>query len=533
MISHSTGTATGRSVADVTEKRAAMQSVEELVDDLALGNVPKRRIGVVDLGSNSGRLVVYDQYPPNRLDIVEDARVPLRLANDLLEDGSLDDEALKRIIDALRAFHGIAIGAGAERTIVVGTAAMRDAANGDELRARVQHEVGVDVEIIDGLAEARYSFLGAIHGLPVWNGFVLDIGGGSLELTHFRNRLGVSSWMLPLGALRLTQQFLSSDPPTSKEIRRLRQFISKRLAEEGVPKADKSDLLIGTGGTVRNIAKITRKQRPTPIQRLHGYTVPFSRVKRIASSLAALDIERRASVPGLNSDRADSIVGGVIAVQVVMETLGIEEIVVSGEGLREGIAFSLISATAPDPAVVKHASVAALASRFRAWDAGRAHQRVSAAQQLVAVLAPELPDAFQTALSQAAFLLDIGRSVDYYNRLSHSAAIVLLADLDGFTHREIALLAAVIREADKRQSDFGPYAPLLSNDDGPAIVRCGAILALADEIERRVPGEEPIELRIEADSESVRLNVPAFSGYEREKLVDRFGRAFGQALVFA
>jgi exopolyphosphatase/guanosine-5'-triphosphate,3'-diphosphate pyrophosphatase len=410
---------------------------------------------------------------------------------------------------------------------------MRDATNSDDLRARVQQEIGVNIEIIDGLAEARFSFLGAIHGLPVWDGFVLDIGGGSLELTHFRDRLGVSSWMLPLGALRLAKQFLPSDPPSGKEIRRLKQFVARRLSEEGVPKAGKNELLVGTGGTIRNIAKINRKQRPSPIQRLHGYTVPFSRVKRIASSLASLDVERRASVPGLNSDRADSIVGGVIAVQVVMEALGLEEICVSGEGLREGIAYDIVSPTASDPAIVKQASIAALASRFRAWDAARAHQRVEAARQLAGALAPELPEEFQTALSNAAFLLDIGRSIDYYNRLNHTAAVVLLADLDGFTHREIALLAAIIREADKRQADFGAYAPLLTNDDGPAIARAGAILALADEIERRFPGEAPIDLQIDVDEERVRLNAPAFSDYERGKLSDRFERAFGQVLIFS
>src|SRR6185312_2443685 len=231
---------------------------------------PARRIGVVDLGSNSGRLVVYDQYASSRLDIVEDARVPLRLASDLQSDGALSESAMERAVDALHEFHAIAVGAGAERTIVVGTAAMRDATNSDELRRRIQREVGV--EIIDGLAEARFSFLGAIHGLPVWNGYVLDIGGGSLELTHFRDRRGVASGMLPLGALRLSQEFLLSDPPTAKEIRHLKQFIVSRLHDEGVPKAEEGDILVGTGGTIRNVAKINRKQRPSPIQRLHGYS---------------------------------------------------------------------------------------------------------------------------------------------------------------------------------------------------------------------------------------------------------------------
>ncbi len=153
---------------------------------------PRERIGVVDLGSNSGRLVVYDQYGSGYLSIVEDGRVPLRLVNDLDEDGNLGSEAIERIIDALREFTSLAQGAGAERVIVVGTAAMREATNGDQFLQSIRDTAGTEIEILDGLAEALYSFLGAIYGLPVWNGYVLDIGGGSLELTRFKERRAVA-----------------------------------------------------------------------------------------------------------------------------------------------------------------------------------------------------------------------------------------------------------------------------------------------------------------------------------------------------
>ena len=510
-----------------------MQPVEYLVDELAEADtIPKRRIGVVDLGSNSGRLVVYDQFPSGRLCIVEDARVPLRLASDIHTDGALGEAAMARTIDALREFHSIALGAGAERTVVVGTSSMREATNGDALRQRIREEVGVEVEIIDGLSEAHFSFLGAIHGLPVWNGFVLDIGGGSLELTRFRDRAGVASWMLPLGALRLTQEFILSDPADSKDVRHLKQFIAHRLREEGIPKADEYDVLVGTGGTIRNVAKINRKQRPSPIQRLHGYSVPYERVRRIASALSAADIDQRSAVPGLNSDRADSIVGGVIAVQVVMETLGVNELMVSGEGLREGIAFSLNSFEAPKPEAVKQASIAGLAYRFRAWEPGRARQRMAAARQIATMIDSDSPPEFHEILVQAAFVLDVGRSVDYYDRLNHTATIVLIADLDGFTHREIALLCAIIREADKRQSNFSQYDPLVTVDDIGPITRCGVILAIADEIERRYPGDAEIQLKLESDQDKVTMTIPPFSAYEIAKLGDRFRRAFGRELIF-
>jgi exopolyphosphatase/guanosine-5'-triphosphate,3'-diphosphate pyrophosphatase len=493
---------------------------------------PTGRIGVVDLGSNSGRLVVYDQYGSGYLNIVEDARVPLRLTKELQDDGSLGENALDRTIVALREFHSIAQGAGADRVIVVGTAAMREATNGDAFLQSVQEAAGIDIEILDGSSEALYSFLGAIYGLPVWNGFVLDIGGGSLEITRFRERRYVDSWTLPLGALRTSTEFIKSDPPTGKELRNLKRHIVQTLVDQNLPPADESDMLVGTGGTIRNVAKIDRKQRHSPIQRLHGYVLPFQRVRRIASSLASADVTRRADMPGLNSDRADSIVGGAIAVQVVMDSLGMTELLVSGKGLREGIAFALSGSQPPDPQIVKQVSIAALARRFGSWEVERAEQRVAAVAQLIEMLAADAGPSVRQVAEFAAYLLDIGRSVDYYDRLSHTATIVQVADLDGFTHREIALLTAIIREADRSQSDLKQYEPLLTANDADTVAQCGVILLVADEIERRYPRNTDIKLKIDSRPDSITITIPPFSEYGVAKLEERFQRVFGRELVF-
>ncbi|MGA7672309.1 MAG: Ppx/GppA phosphatase family protein [Nitrolancea sp.] len=493
---------------------------------------PTGRVAVVDLGSNSGRLVVFDQYGSGYLSIVEDARVPLRLASDLQRDGRLSDEAMVRTIDALHEFHSIARGAGADRIIVVGTASMREASNGDAFLHSIQEAAGLPVEILDGDSEARYSFMGAIHGLPVWNGYVLDIGGGSLEITQFRDRRDVASWTLPLGALRTTTEFIKSDPPASKEIRNLKKYVTRMLMDVGITPAESEDVLVGTGGTIRNLAKIDRKSRRHLIDRLHGYHLPFSRVRRITSVLSSSDLSRRANMSGLNSDRADSIVGGAIAAQAVMEAIGADDLLVSGKGLREGIAFGLADSHVPDPEYVKRTSIAALARRFGSWEAERAEQRIAALTQLISVLEIDAQPEFCAMSVFAACLLDIGRSVDYYDRLSHSATIVQVADLDGFTHREIALLAAIIREADRRQSDLSQYMPLLTDADADSVARFGMVLLIADEIERRYPRNTEIKLKIECEPESVTITIPPFSEYGVAKLGERFHRVFGRELVF-
>ncbi len=486
----------------------------------------------MDLGSNSGRLVVFDQYGTGYLNIVEDARVPLRLASDLQRDGRLGDDATARTIDALHEFHSIARGAGADRLIVVGTASMREASNGDAFLHAVQEAAGLPVEILDGESEARYSFMGAIHGLPVWNGYVLDIGGGSLELTNFRDRGHVASWTLPLGALRTTNEFIKSDPPTNKEVRNLKRHLKHALVDAGITPPESDDVLVGTGGSIRNLAKIDRKSHRSPIPRLHGYHLPLQQVQRITSTLSTSDYARRSNMSGLNSDRADSIVGGAIAAQVVMELLGATDLLVSGKGLREGIAFGLTGAHLPDPDYVRRTSIAALARRFGSWEAERAEQRVSALAQLTSVLELETNTEFRAVSEFAAYLLDIGRSIDYYDRLSHSATIVQVADLDGFTHRELALLTAVIREADRSHTDLSQYEPLLTDADADSVARCGVMLLIADEIERRYPRDSNLRLNIQTEPERVIISIPPFSEYGVAKLGERFKRVFRKELVF-
>src|SRR5207247_4935158 len=188
---------------------------------------------------------------------------------------------------------------------------------------------GLRVRLIDGEREARCAFMGALAGLPADHGWVVDIGGGSVELTQFRDREVKYAATFPLGALAVSDRFLSADPPDPGDARDLKQFVRSTLADADIPPMEPDEQLIGTGGTIRNIAKIDHRSRAYPIPRLQGYVVTRQRVEEIASMLAAKRTARLASVRGLNRDRADSIVGGALVAVSVVDRLGAPTMMVS------------------------------------------------------------------------------------------------------------------------------------------------------------------------------------------------------------
>jgi exopolyphosphatase/guanosine-5'-triphosphate,3'-diphosphate pyrophosphatase len=333
---------------------------------------PSDVVAVIDVGSNSGRIVVLRAGPGAYLEVVADGRAPLRLTRDLERGMVLSDEAIERTARTLRDFRALADGADAGRLVAIATSAVREASNADVLTERIREGAGIDVTVVDGDEEARLAFAGAVNGLPVYHGLVMDIGGGSLELTRFRHREPLASWTLPLGGLRLSDRFLQSDPPTDKEVDALREEVVTALEEAGIPPLGADERLVGTGGTVRNLAKIDRHARTYPIPRLHGYVLTRKRVAEAAEMLASRRASRRRQIAGLNADRADSIVGGALVAAGTMARADAAEVWVSGQGLREGVALAALGVGPLPVEVVRRASVAAVASRFTSWDAERA-----------------------------------------------------------------------------------------------------------------------------------------------------------------
>jgi exopolyphosphatase/guanosine-5'-triphosphate,3'-diphosphate pyrophosphatase len=282
---------------------------------------------------------------------------------------------------------------------------------------------------------------------------------------------------------------------------------------------------------VRNLAKIDRHARGYPLTRVHGYVVSRGHVHEIAADLSRRRQKKRDDVKGLSGERGDSIVGGALAIETLMEFVDASEITVSGQGVREGMALSALAGDhLPGAEEVRQASIASLCARFDAWNADSARRRAAVAAALFAALEPSGRRDTGEALVRAATVLDIGRSVDFFERHAHTADILVATDLDGFTHREIALTAALVRMA-RDEDDRADYKPLLTRDDGPALLRAGVLLALADDVEERCPGTEPIRVECAAGRDAVvTVRVGGLAGWRPRGLRERFEAAFGRDL---
>jgi exopolyphosphatase / guanosine-5'-triphosphate,3'-diphosphate pyrophosphatase len=490
-------------------------------------------LAVVDIGSNTSRVTVFRMSDDGHYQEVTDSRATLQLLRGLSSDEEKASKAIESLMAALRDFHAVAEGAGAGRTVALATYSVRSYPKAEDLVRRIREEIGIEVQIIDGLREAELAFLGAIYGTDVEDGLLVDFGGGSIELASFRRRALLRTWSLPLGALLLNDRFLTDDPPSKSQVRLLQSHVRETLLKAGIRPLKGRERLVATGGTVRNLAKADRQDRRYSIPQLHGYVLSLRRIQNLSRRLSALRRGEVARFRGLNADRKDSIVGGALALLSLFRVLKAEEAVVSGQGLREGFALSTHMSELPAPRSVREVAIESLAMRFSSWNERAAQRRAALAASLQASLDRAAGPDIQESLLHAAWLVDIGKSIDYGGHFQHSASILLATDLAGFSHRMIALLAAILHAADKRRFDWRDYKPWVSGSDESSLKKAGLILALADEVEKRLPPRGGIPLAFHAKRRTtIGLDLPLPYGGRLATLAERFPDVFGSELRF-
>ncbi|MGZ5297522.1 MAG: Ppx/GppA phosphatase family protein [Actinomycetota bacterium] len=499
-----------------------------MADERTSAEHDDRPFAVLDVGSNSARMIVFRLRAEEHLDVIEDARAPLRLARELHAAAELGPEAIERTLEALRDFRAVAEGAGADRILAVATSAVRDALDGHLLLERAR-ELGVPLQIIDGDTEARLGFVGAVHDLPVTSGATLDVGGGSAEISRFHDRRLARTWSFELGSLRVSDRFLDDDPPTGSQLKRLRKSVGETLRDADIDGLTDGEVLVGIGGTVRNLAKVDMHRTEHPLGLLHGYELPADRLEVILGDLASKTMTRRAQIAGLNPDRADSVIGGAIVLLEIMSALHGDRIVVSSRGVREGLALGGPDAALPPPRWVRTISIATLSARFATWDPNAADRRTMIATRLHDSLDPEARDAVREMLVHASTVLDVGRAIDYYDRFEHAAMIVTSADLGGFTHETLGILSAILRQADD-DIRLGPYRRLIEGEDRSAVLRAATVLALADELKRRIPPELPAVISCTWHPAAFVVGGPFPSGWRPHGVAERFRQVFGRPL---
>ena len=445
------------------------------------------RIAAIDLGSNTARMVVINAIPGYSYRLEDVVREVVRLRQGMTKKG-LSKEASARGLSTLRLFKRFCDSTRVDTILAVATSAVREAANRQEFVEQVQREVGLSLRVLDGEREAYYGTIGVLNEVPLMEGFVLDIGGGSVQVSEVREGQFHEGQALTLGALALTERFVRSDPIKNAELEAVQAEIERQL--DTVPwlgKAKEYEPLVGLGGTIRNLARIEGERQGYPLNTLHGFTLSRASVEESIGIFRELPLAERQKIRGLRSDRADIILAGALVLAAIMDRLACEELTISVNGLREGVFFERFWQHLPYPVIpdVRRFSVLNLARNYRYQKLHSNHVRFLAGR-LFEQLAPlhGYGLAERELLDAAALLHDLGRIISYGSHHRHSQTLIEHNGLPGFSPREIALIALLTRYHRKGDPDIADYGLLLNDDDQVLLTRLAAILRLAESLER-------------------------------------------------
>ena len=312
--------------------------------------MPERttRVAVIDIGTNSTRLLVADVDGENVSELDRRTRVT-RLGRGLDLAGSLSAEAIENVCDTVGEYVSIYEEMGAETVEAIATSAVRDAANGDAFIAELRERFSLTARILDGDAEAQLTYRGATAQRPGDDRvLVIDIGGGSTELVIGSGPAIAFHRSLQVGVVRFSERHLASDPPAPAELEELAADV-RGVLEEAL--ADEPDLGVEAGiavaGTPTSLAAIELELDPYDPERVHGHRLAIDSVQQMLSRLASLPLSQRREVTGLDPDRAPTIVAGVVILIEAMRAFGLDAIEASEHDILHGAALAATHARKP------------------------------------------------------------------------------------------------------------------------------------------------------------------------------------------
>jgi exopolyphosphatase/guanosine-5'-triphosphate,3'-diphosphate pyrophosphatase len=293
------------------------------------------RLGVLDVGSNTVHMQIMDAHHGSAPIPYESFKEEIRLAEFLTESGDISIEGIDTLLATLNRLKNQARDIKIDETLAFATSAIREANNSELVLEKVLAETGIDLEVLSGEDEARFTFL-AVRRWVGWSAgdvLLLDIGGGSLEVARGEQENPKYSNSLMLGASRMTRQFLSGDPFTEKSLKKLEKHIEESLVtlKDEVGETSKCTV-IGTSKTFRTLRRIQENYLPEL-----GRDLKQEGLKKITEKLQSMTHSQRAALPGVSHSRAGQIVAGAMVAQKAMESLGIERLTQCPWALREGI----------------------------------------------------------------------------------------------------------------------------------------------------------------------------------------------------
>ncbi|HSR68520.1 MAG TPA: Ppx/GppA phosphatase family protein [Acidobacteriota bacterium] len=494
-----------------------------------------QRTGIVDLGSNTSRLVVFAYQPGRSFRLIDEIREPVRLGESLGRSGTMSQAGMERAAAALRLYAKYREAMHLEDLRVIATSAVRDASNREEFLEMVR-PFGLPIDILSGEEEAALGVLAVANGFPMEEAWVMDLGGGSMQISRMRDRIFQTGQAYPLGAVRLYEAFLSSDPPDDAEVEALERKAAAELGSTVERMRDESCPLVAMGGSIRNLTRAVQKKNNYPLDRIHGFFLQRGELETITYKLLHLRASQRSSIPGIHPDRGDIIVAAALVYRWLLRQTDRDGIWVSGQGVREGAFYRIFL---PPPHSVGDIRAFSVRNLFAQFPQSEFHtQQVRhLALRLFQELSPlhDLGQSDSELLEASCWLHDIGMTLGYHDHHKHGAYLVESFNLNGFTHRQQALLALLVRYHRKGTPKWKRLKALARPGDKRKLRQLSCCLRLAEFLERSRGGRVR-DLRAEISGPDVTIfcqgqENPFIELWETRKQSDLFEKAFKKKLV--
>jgi exopolyphosphatase / guanosine-5'-triphosphate,3'-diphosphate pyrophosphatase len=443
----------------------------------------ERFFAIIDLGSNSVRLVLYRVDENKIVYEIDNIKSVLRLSSRINAAGEIDQTGVEMLLECLKNYKRFCISYDIHQIHGVATAALRSAANREEILERIEQETNIRFRLLEGKEEAYYGYLAIINSMDTKEAITIDMGGGSTELTYFQNRLLKESYSFSFGALSLMQKF-------GEETDGLRDYVTRKLLTQHWIVGKRCPIII-MGGTARNLARVHQRQNGYSLSILHNYEMNKNQLAQLLDWVKPLSGEQRRTIKGLSKDRVDIFPIGLCVFLSVMEVVGAENLYISTKGLRDGILFEILFKDHPLinlPGILNF-SVRQLMNHYKV-NVPRSLHVAELTLQLFDGLKNEklhsMGERERLLLECSSMLHDIGRFIHHIESSKHTFYLIENALLFGVTNRERLIIALIASYKNNRQLHqlANRHSDILTIEDVALSAQLGALLALARSLER-------------------------------------------------
>jgi len=454
------------------------------------------KIGIIDLGSNSARLVVVNIIDGGYFAVADELKEAVRLAQDMEIDGFLKPVRIAQTIKTLKMFKRLCDAYKITKVFAYATAAVRRAKNQKSFIDEVAVTCGIKLKVLSEEEECLMVYTGVVNALEVHRGLIFELGGGSTKLMYYNRKMLINYASMPFGAVTLTDIYKNDDLSPEERAAKIETLVGEHLGRiEWLKNIEPETQLIGVGGSFRNLGRISRMVKKYPLDMVHNYHVGVNEFTAIYDTLKVLNLDRTSKIKGLSGDRADIFPSALSAIKAVIDFSGFQNIIISGAGLREGAMFRYAVPTTLEKPISDILGYS-INTIFHNFDMNITHaeQVYNLSLQLFKQLKVlhKLPRAYLKVLKVASLLHDCGNRLKYYEHNRHSQYIILNSNLYGVSHRDLVMasfVAASHKKGDNTLVGIDKYKDnMLSEDDIDAIVKLGIILRIAESFDRTMSG---------------------------------------------